>query len=276
MQNRAAYNLIFNGLGALLGLTVVGYILFSAFHTETEPPCSQRYPAPMLFALKSGGALLTPIELQAQAGLSEWGIAQNLTVVPEGPAGAALQVKLDRVVDHEAGRDERANGVNFRWMPPGVGAARSACLSYDVWLPEDFPFNDGGILPGILGGKPDTVRDLHGGGFGTRAQWRLDGMIELATAGSGSGYVPANQRNFPLATGRWTRIEQEIVLNAPGAEDGLARMWIDGDFIAESTKLSFRSDTSETIAGVLVDAGYFRDPAKPGILRLSPFSLAWR
>lgn len=279
MTKPNVYNLIFNGLGVLLGLIVVGYIVRSAFLTETEPPCSARYPASLQFALKTpGGALLSPIELQARVGLHEWGIMGNAEIVPEGPGGAALQVKLATVNQDETGGAQRSNGVHFRWSPAGIGQAHSACLMYSVWLPKDFAFNSGGLLPGIVGGTSAAANGDAGqnGRFGTRIRWRRDGGAELAVASTGSGYLPAGRRSFPLERGKWTRFEQEIVLNTPGQADGMVRMWVDGQLKAQAEKLSLRTDAMGKIIGVLADVGYVRQGDKTGVLRISPFELAWR
>ncbi len=271
--------LIVNAIGLLLGLSLVGYIAYSLVHVETTAACSQRYPGATRLPLKTGdGALLSTIELQARAGLQEWGVTENTKVVAEGPAGAALQVKLAPVEAGERGGARPANGVSFHWSPAGIGQAHSACLAYSVWLPKDFPFNDGGVLPGIFGGQADAINDppKDGSGFGTRINWRGDGVGELAAKPSGSGYALPIQRGFPLARGRWMRIEQEIVLNSPGKANGLARMWVDGDLKAENTALTLRKDKTETMFGVLADIGYLRASGTVGTLLISPFEIAWR
>jgi hypothetical protein len=276
MKSPSAFHLLINGAGVLIGLVVVGYVVYAALRTEEEPPCTSRYPAPMRFGLLANdGKPLSPLELQARAGLREWGVIENATVAADerAPAGAALQVKLAMLTSEgeveAAGRPR--NGLDFRWTVTGAKAATAACLSYSVWLPEKFDFNEGGTLPGIAGGSPDTPS-----AFGARLQWRVGGEAELAVATAGAPFRPVNQPNFLLQRGRWSQVEQEIVLNTPGAEDGLARLWIDGKLKAEDTTVAFRSDAGAGIAGVTADVGYWRAPAKPGELRLSAFELAWQ
>jgi hypothetical protein len=281
MNKATTFNLIFNGIGALIGLIVVGYVAYSALHTETEPPCSGRYPPPTRFALQtSDGALLSPIELQARAGLNEWGVMENATVVPtaEAPTGAALEVKLATIAEGEPEPARRANGVDFRWSPHGVAPAHAACLSYSVWLPDGFAFNEGGILPGIIGASPGTAagQAKEATRFGARLQWRADGTGELTVAVPGSGYRPIIQRAIPLPTGRWIGVEQEVVLNTPGEANGVVRLWADGEIKAEAKGLALRTEESAKITGVLADIGYLREPAKASALRLSPFEFGWR
>jgi hypothetical protein len=281
MNKAKIFNLIFNGVGALIGLIVVGYVAYSALHTETEPPCSERYPPPTRFALQtSDGALLSPIELQARVGLRDWGVMENATVVPaaEAPTGAALEVKLARIADGEPHPARRANGVDFRWSPHGVAPAQAACLRYSVWLPRGFAFNGGGILPGIIGASPAAAAGQaeEETRFAARLQWRSDGTGELAVAVPGSGYRPIVQRALPLPTGRWIGVEQEVVLNRPGEANGVVRLWVDGELKAEDAGVALRRDESAKITGVLADIGYLREPGKVSALRLSPFELAWR
>jgi hypothetical protein len=280
MSRSQTYNLIFNAVGALIGLVVVGYVVYSAFRFETEPSCAHAYPAPHRFSLTSGGgALLSPIELQARAGAREWGITENAKVVPDSglPGGTALEIGLaGSSAEHTGAR--AANGVSFRWSPSGVSKAQSACLSYAVWLPADFAFDDGGLLPGIFGGLSAEHAAEAGDEtrFGTRLDWEGDGKAHLYVATTGGKFRKPFQRGAALAKERWTRIEQEIVLNTPGQADGRARLWVDGRQVAEAEKLEVRRDEKESIAGVLADIGYLHAPAKPGTLRLSPFDFSWR
>jgi phage shock protein PspC (stress-responsive transcriptional regulator) len=282
MTRQTLYTLIFNAVGVLIGLTVIGYVINSLVFTETEPSCSARYPAPMRFSLHTRhGAAMSPIELQARVGLNEWGINENAHVVEaaEAPGGAALAVKLATVPEVESGNGRPANGVSFRWTPAGVRNASAACLSYELWLPDDFAFGDGGLLPGPFGGPlgAATSDPSSTERFAARVQWRRgdEGSFDVASTGA-TGYLSVNQRGIPLPKGRWMRIEQELVLNTPGEADGVVRMWLDGALKAESTHMALRKDESEKILGVLAGIGYFRAPAKPGMLRIGPFELAWK
>lgn len=281
MKKSTALFLLFNFVGVLVGLVVVGYVAYSALHTELEPPCSTRYPAPMRFALKTGdGTLLSPIELQARSGPNEWGVIENTKVVPaaKAPGGVAVEVKLASVAVNEPVSGRATNGVDFRWTPPGVEPATAACLSYSLWLPDDFAFNSGGVLPGIFGGLPAGMLGQDDGEkqFGSRLQWRSGVEAKLGIAAAGSDYRPVSAPGFPLPKGRWTRIEQELVLNAPGAGNGLVRLWVDGQLKAEDPKVALRTDPNAKISGVLADIGYFRNSSKASLLRLSPFELSWR
>jgi len=281
MSKQATYNFIFNAVGVLIGVTILSYVVYSLTHTETEPSCSARYPAPLRFSLHTNkGTLMSPIELQARVGLNEWGVIDNTKVVADAaaPGGAALEVKLADVPDTEAESGQRANGVYFRWAPQQVRAASAVCLSYKVWLAEDFTFGKGGQLPGPFGGPMGASAGGPGSKnrFAARPQWRLADDARFEVASTGTGFRPVNQRGFALPKGRWMRIEQEMVLNTPGAANGVARLWLDGALKAENTHMALRKDASETVLGVLAAIGYFRAPEKPGTLRITPFELSWK
>lgn len=279
MSKQATYNLLFNAVGALIGLTVVGYIAWSLFQVEHEQPCRARYPAPQRFSLATPvGAPLSPIELQGRAGLDEWGVLDNAKVVPvEQAPGIALEVKLAPVSSDLAHSERNTNGVDFHWTPLGMKSAKSACLDYSVLIPEKFPFNDeGGAFPGVFGGPPPPAKTGTTKRFAVRLQWTTEGKGILYAAPAGSALRGINLTGFPLEPGRWMHVQQEVVLNTPGEADGLARLWIDGELVAEDKGIDLRKDKTDGIIGVLADIGYLRQPAAAASLRFSPFEISWR
>ncbi len=279
MSKHATYNLIFNAVGVLIGVTVVGYVAWSLFQVEREEPCRARYPAPTRFALATpAGAPLSPIELQGRAGLGEWGVLDNTKVVPtEEAPGTALEVKLAPVTNEAVHSDRHANGVDFRWMPLGLKSASAACFDYSVFIPEKFPFNEeGGALPGVLGGSPPPDKSGGANRFAVRLQWTGDGKGILYVAPAGAPFRGINLSGFPLAPGHWMRVQQEVVLNTPGEANGIVRLWTDGELQAEDKGVDLRKDMTDGINGVLIDVGYLRQPAAAASLKFSPFEISWR
>lgn len=275
MTKPAALKLLFNATGILIGLIVVGYVVFSGFLPESETSCRERYPSTTRLSLRSAqGEPLTPIELQARAGFASWGVKDNASVVREGADGTALQVKLATLSDVDAAARRTTNGVHFLWQLAAMAKATSACLSYSVWLPKDFSFENGGVLPGLVGGVPGEIGNANR--FATLARWQDDGKIGLDAALPDSGFRPVERAFVPLPAGRWTRIDQEITLNAPGKPDGSVHMWIDGHRAGDKERLVLRKDEAARFIGVGVDVGYLRNPKKVGELRLTPFELSWR
>jgi len=267
---------LINVAGALVVLFVLGYVAFEALHTEVEQPCSARYPAATRLSLQtSEGKPLSAIQLQARAGLRDIGVIDNASVVEvqNGPSPDALEVKLRKLPAGADPSDKARNGIEFRWAPPGMAKATSACLSYSVWLPDGFEFGGGGFLPGVFGGSRDT--GTMADGLSVSPQWDGEGRPVLTAIGSGGVHRMLGTAE-PLPMNRWVKVEQEIVLNDPGAENGRARLWIDGTPTIDDSRVPLRNDTDVLLSGVLVAIGYHQMPAQPGVLRLSPFQISWR
>ncbi|MGZ5889098.1 MAG: polysaccharide lyase, partial [Hyphomicrobium sp.] len=170
------------------------------------------------------------------------------------------------------------NGIDFRWTPLGLKAATAACLDYSVFVPEKFPFNEGGgVLPAVIGGSPPPANSEKPDRFSVRLEWTEDAKGVLSVAPAGLDFRAVNLTGFPLEPGHWMRVQQEVVLNTPGAADGIVRLWADGDLAAEDTGIELRKNKDDGIIGVLADIGYVRQPpAAPGSLQFSPFEISWR
>ena len=278
MQNPKHLNILINTGAALVGIIVVGYVLYSAFHTETEAPCSARYQATRFSLQNVAGKPLTLAELQARAGLRESGIVDNASIVTVegGPAHVALEVKLRKLPAHVGSDAASPNGIDFHWPPPGLTGATATCLAYSVWLDDKFAFGGGGQLPGVFGGMPaEPGKRSVADQLTVNPNWDGNGYPGiLAVRGAEHHRLLGN--NIVLPTNRWIKIELETVLNTPGVADGTARMWIDGDIIVNDTAITLRQDEKEKLKGVLASASYRTVPPVPGTLRLSHFEIGWR
>jgi hypothetical protein len=278
MQNPKHLNLLINVGAALVGLIVVGYVLYSALHTEAEAPCSARYQATRFSLQNAAGKPLSRAELQARAGLRESGIVDNASVIPVegGPAPVALEVKLRKMLAHTDSGNASPNGIDFHWRPPGLTGATATCLAYSVWLDDKFDFGGGGQLPGVFGGvrgepgKPSVADHLT-----VSPNWDDNGNPAILTVREAEHHRMIGT-NIGLPTNRWIKIELETVLNTPGMADGAALMWIDGDLIVKDTAITLRQDEKEKLNGVLAAASYRLVPPVPGTLRLSHFEIGWR
>lgn len=281
-------SILFNGAGAMLFVGLTFYIVRSFFVTETIPVCSARYPAATEFVLDQGNGPMSPVQLVGMIGASQRGIYRNAKVVKvKGvPSGRALKVALTPdPLDNESATST-GNGIGFLWTPRELTGADKACLSYSVYLPKSFEFGIGGYLPGLYGGKPLSIADRSDGknGFAQRVVWQNLGRGNLFAQvpgfeTRGGAYIATD--HFEMPRDRWVAIEQELVLNTPGRENGLARLWIDGKLVAASSKLSFRSKPDLLIEGVQADIGFGSPkrqlgPPKSVNLYLSPMQLQWR
>jgi hypothetical protein len=280
MQSDKKLNLFINLGSALIGVIVLGYVVYSAYHTATEPPCSERYPASIRFALQTAaGKALTPIELQARAGLRDVGVIDNATVVPvtDGPSPDALEVKLRSLPGGDDASAKTRNGIEFRWSPPGINGATATCLSYSVWLPDKFDFGDGGFLPGVFGGDPSGARQQAASAPLTVAlDWSGEGNLSLSAVIDGGERLRLSGAGKPMPTGHWMKVEQEVILNDPGQKNGTLRLWVDGELIAENQRVELRKDDKVMLTGVLAAIGYEQAPPPDSMLRLSPIEIARR
>lgn len=278
MNNPKHVQLLINIAALSVGVFVVGYIVYAALRSEQDAPCSARFPAATRFSLQNNaGKPLTAIELQARAGLRDLGVIDNAAVLPVvgGPSTEALEVKLRKLPDGADPSAESRNGIEFRWAPRAMDNASSACLSYSLLLPDRFAFgNAGGFLPGVFGAAGPTDAAKHR--VNVYPQWDGDGRLLMVAHQEAGDIRRMVAKPEPLATGRWTRIEQEIELNAPGQANGRVRLWIDGRLAVEGQQIELRKDAATSLSGVLVAIGYRQLPSEPGTLQLSPFELSWR
>ena len=141
--------------------------------------------------------------------------------VDGGPAPEALEVKLRKLPSGDDPDAKLRNGIEFRWSPPGIAGATSACLSYSVWLPDKFDFGGGGVLPGVFGGEPAAPRQRAANDRLTvTSEWSAEGKPSLVAALDGGEHLRMSGAGASLPTNRWIKIEQEIVLNDPGQPNG--------------------------------------------------------
>lgn len=128
-------------------------------------------------------------------------------------------------------------------------------LSYYVRFSNNFDFVKGGKLPGLFGGNVNTGGKIPDGtnGFSTRYMWRRNGDGEVYA------YLPTSTEhgtslgrgNWQFQPGNWHFIEQEVILNQPGKNDGRIRVWFDGKQVLEQNELNFRTTNNLKIEGIL-------------------------
>ena len=245
-------------IGATAALAVRGLI-----YTPPTPMCAERYGHPTLFGLqRPDGSLLGAGDLQARLGGRDWGVLENaqITKLKQGPAAVALRVALPHKAVQPGDRSGTTSGLGFTWLPAKLAGATSACLGYNVFLPDGFEFGAGGALPGLFGGPDLADRDPKKvSAFSSRMRWRDDGAAEVRVRsqldqGGRSYAVDPNWTKLPR--GEWVHIEQEIVLNSPGKEDGILRVWINRELKLEETMMAFAPDAKTRLGGVIADVHY--------------------
>lgn len=137
----------------------------------------------------------------------------------------------------------------------GLPPQDSLCLSYYVRFSKDFNFVKGGKLPGLFGGTINDGRKIPDGtnGFSTRFMWRRSGDGEVYA------YLPSSREHgtsigrgqWRFQPGVWHHLEQHIILNQPGRQDGQVSVWLDGKPVFNANALTFRTTNSLKIEGIL-------------------------
>jgi hypothetical protein len=276
--------ILLNGAVALVAVASIVTMGRSILGTDQAASCRDRYANAVQWSLqRQNGDLLTPSELQARLGSTDWGLIERVHVVKaNNPQGAALEIDLLGAGDKSARGAATAQpaGAGFEWAPQLIDGPRAGCASYSLFLDPKFSFAEGGRLPGIFGGRTSEDREAADA-FSTRLAWNADGVLGIY------GHMPglttsrgiANERDetsFPR--GRWVAVDQEVVLNTPGRSDGVLRVWLDGKLSLESRGLNYRADKDSAIRGILAEASYARQPAPGegnGKVAIAPFEFRW-
>ena len=273
--------------GGIAAVALVAYLGISYKYFNHVPVgCMEGYPQAIRFGLQSrDGIPLSMIELQAQAGREEKGLMRNARIVnvDDAPISRVLDVNLGRA---DASDPESEVGIEFPWRPNGNLNAHSACLRYSVLLPEKFQFSGGGNLPGMFGGQmPGRMELTNDDSFVLRALWSRGGDAIFVAQ---SKALPENDRllvnamnKTPLQLGRWVTLEQELVLNAPGASDGEIRVWIDGLKVVEKKGIKLRKGETPGIDGVAATVGFIGNAREitaggEAHLQITPLDFGWR
>jgi len=85
----------------------------------------------------------------------------------------------------------------------------------------------------------------------------IDNNLVVADVKAQSGWLPIAKSNFSFANtsniDRWVCFEMEVLLNTPGKQDGLYRMWADDSLIVERLNVDLRGSESYLINEVMLD-----------------------
>ena len=274
---------VFNiAAGVIIAAAAVTFVrtTFARPHVEV---CSTRYKKQVSMRLDQNGSPLMPSDVQAMANGHDEGVGDNLRIAQftQGPAKFAMGVLMATGTS-----DQRSNnkpgGISLPWTPSTIEQPNAACLSYDVFLPADFDFNNGGTLPGLFG---TTSAGLYSDvpRFSSNLAWYIGGApklyLETKTSDGPQGALYDTYESV-IARGRWVRVDQEVILNAPDQSDGIVRLWLDGKLETDVRGAALRTSSAMTIAGVAGDVYYggsttFGKAATDTTVWLSPFEIRW-
>ncbi len=274
--------ILFNAAAVVVTAAAVFAAVKSMLVPPTAAPCSERYLNMTAFALERGGVLLTAAELQAAVAGRDAGVIDNVAIarVDDAPAPLAMAVSLPKGSASPHAASGARGGVSFPWEPRALAGKTSACLSYHVRLAADFDFNRGGALPGLAGAEAGERGDR----FLARLAWRPNaaGGVTLRVSDGGvARTMVAERSSFDFPRGRWVRLEQEVVLNTPKANDGTLRVWVDGALVIERNDIAYRAKSDVSLTGVSADVYYGTEDGREGAPRdtkvwLSPFEVRWQ
>lgn len=287
--------MLFNGAAALLIGASLMYVVKSLAFSEGTPPCSERFEKGVQMALETGGRPVATADLQARAAGTDWSLLERTQVVKvaAGPSTYALQFDLAA----PAAANQSREGAGFVWAPRAMKSAKSACLAYSVFLPENFKFGGGGQLPGLIGLMAPANRDeaaQEAGGapangqqadqdgdvvFSAAPVWNKEAIGQFAVRGPEIFVLQkGGYSKFEFPRGKWVRLEQEVMLDGTNLGNGSMRLWLDGELklyavLAKSNKVAGMTGvlSEVTVAGQRVDA-----KARDQKISISPFVVYWR
>lgn len=188
----------------------------------------------------------------------DWGLKNIARIAdPSGKFSQVLRVRYPSgsaspLVTRKTGAP--TGGAQF-FANLGMQPQNALRLSYYVRFAKNFDFVKGGKLPGLFGGTVTDGRQIPDGtnGFSTRYMWRRGGEGEIYA------YLPSSKEhgtsigrgNWRFQPGIWYRLEQEVVLNQPGQNNGRIRVWVDGKPVLNRGNLNFRTSDRLKIEGIL-------------------------
>ena len=255
-------------------------IVAVAFSSDTEEPKVESAPTTVASTRCEGGVDAQLPEPLAPPRDSLGGslYVNDFSSVPPGPyldadvaSGWDTPPWTNGVAENRVSVLGEAEAAALRvWYPAAAaGAQRSGAqwqlrfddreaiyISYRVRFDDGFDFVRGGKLPGPAGGTANTggVPPDGSDGWSARMMWREHGCAVFYAyhpdqPGDFGEDLPWNVEFEP---GTWHRIEQVIVMNTPGRNDGVALGWLDGALALERRDLRYRD-----APGLAIDMLYF-------------------
>ncbi|HUS97607.1 MAG TPA: hypothetical protein VMX97_12775 [Hyphomicrobiaceae bacterium] len=280
--------LLYSTMGGIVAFLTVVFAVRSMVISDPLPRCGTRYANATIFPLRqANGGLMRSADIQAKLLERDWGLEKNgrITELSGAPANAVLQVALPAGRAPENSREMPPSGVGFKWVAGFFEQASSACMSYSVWVPSDFDYGAGGVLPSLYGGRPGGAAENARPYFAARLHWQNGGKLGVQVAATRSLPIRTyglGEGSFRLPRGRWVAIEQEVILNTPDKPNGELRIWVDGELQLHHKSVELRAKDKFGFAGVWADMHYAASgslawaPApKSSSLAITPIIVRW-
>lgn len=282
--------LAING-GVLLIIGVGAVTALKSFFKPAIEVCTARYGRTVKMNVERNGSLMTPSDVQASVAGRDFGVMENVKIARfnGAPSPAGFTVAVNAGTSQADAERDAPGGMSFPWQPRTLPAGvKAGCLSYSIYLPANFDFGDAGTLPGLFGVSPleGAAKDER---FATHVVWGARGVFanhaSLSTKDGWLTDISNIDQIGGLPRGRWVRIDQEVVLNMPGKDDGAVRLWVDGALRTQLPKAMLRYSADLAIQGVMADVhfgGQIYDgrvtegkAIKDELIQLTPFELRW-
>lgn len=210
------------------------------------PIVSKVIPIPSSTAITPGKPLGVPTN---QKRVGPWNIAGI-----NNPENAEFRNDAFRI-KYVGGKWGNESGAGFHANPFKMLPATSCTFSFSVFFPSHFNFKKGGKLPGLCFGTAEddcaTGGDWSNQGGSFRTIMREEGVAvanfylalgeknaafdkqskEYASVAeiSGGGHLLwRKQASLRFKRGAWNAVTMRLVLNTPGASDGMASLTVNG------------------------------------------------
>ena len=186
-----------------------------------------------------------------------WGLKERVSIVTDNEDQQAIRILYPEGSINPSNKEAPRGGAAFNLHKDMPEQLVKACLSYDVYFPDDFEFVRGGKLPGLYGGKnppSGCKRGTERRGFSMRYMWRQHGLGTLYA------YIPGKPTrcgqligygSWEFPKGKWVTLEQVIVLNNVGQSDGIIRYWVDGNLTVNRGNSVLRVKDEVYIEGIM-------------------------
>jgi hypothetical protein len=195
-----------------------------------------------------------------KSGPGNSGLFAILGLVALAVLAAAAQAKVIHhipgyTVTYPRGKIGGSSAVGLPAPFVSVPPAGEYYLDYQVRFESDFQWVKGGKLPGLVGGSRTTgCTDVGPNGWSARFMWHEQGETHLylyhQKRRSGCGDTYRASAPAALPKNQWNRITQRVVLNAPGADNGLVEAWYNGRKVLSQGNLQLRGRVGETVARI--------------------------
>jgi hypothetical protein len=229
---------------------------------KAEIPCSRRYAHSVSYALAEDDIGKPASDVLARWATlpNRWGLEHISVVRHPTLKQTALRFFYPEGSINPQNIHAPQGGAGFYIQNGFAPDTKAACLIYRVYFPADFEFGKGGKLPGLYGGRNEAGETAAGcrkgveqDAFSTRYMWREGGT------GSVYAYLPGKTNScgeyigrdaWRFARAEWTTLEQEVVLNDPDANNGILRVWVNGEPVIDRAQIEFRRKKDVAIDGI--------------------------